>query len=101
MTWDFTFLAIVVRDGDKLVAFIEERRKPIGRHQLRIHQQFEPVAGLLQFFQAIAHLADKLGIGPRPMSFPEVGPDGRAAPEKLLPDHFRLGPLRQRGESLE
>jgi hypothetical protein len=80
-------------DGDKLVAFIAERGKSIRGDQFRIDEQFEPVAGFLKFFQAIAHLGDELRIGASTMRFPEVGSDGSTAPEQLFPEHFRLGPL--------
>jgi hypothetical protein len=62
-------------DRHKLVVFVEERSKPIGRDQLRIDELFQPIAGLFQLLKAIAHLAGKFGIGPGPMRLAEIHSD--------------------------
>ena len=53
----------------ELVALGAQRLKLVGRDDLRVDEQFEPIGSFFDFAQAIAALGDKLGFAPSAVCF--------------------------------
>ncbi len=50
-------------DGDELAGFVEQTGHLGWRNATAVHEQFKPILGFVDFFEAVANFGNELGFG--------------------------------------
>ncbi len=80
----FGFFGDGGEDGEELVGFVLETRKTVGGNDVGVGKEVEPVAGFVQFLEAVADFQGEFGPGAAAMSFPVIGSDGGTTTQELF-----------------
>ena len=72
------------KGGEALLAIVLQWFQTGCGHGFGVHQEFQPIGSLIEFFEAVADFGDEFGFGAGAVRLPVVGSDRGAGAEHLF-----------------